>query len=95
MRPRNVLGINWDIKEDLFLFGFDEIIQSAKYLNFTKRNLLKINAFFIPLGLISSITLQGKLLFKLLFTDKSYWDSALNHTIKQRFFEIFKWFEKH
>ena len=78
------------------MFGFDEIIQSAKYLKFTKRNLLKINAtFFVPLGLISSITLQGKLLFKLLCTDKSDWDGALNHTIKQRFFEIFKRFEKH
>ena len=64
---RKVLGINWDIEKDLFGFDFDEIVQLAKDLKFTKRNLLKINAtLFDPLGLISPITLQGKLLFKLL-----------------------------
>ena len=64
---RKVLGINWDIEKDLFVFDFDEIVQLAKDLKFTKRNLLKINAtLFDPLGLISPITLQGKLLFKLL-----------------------------
>ena len=67
LRLRKVLGINWDIEKDLFVFDFDEIVQLAKDLKFTKRNLLKINAtLFDPLGLISPITLQGKLLFKLL-----------------------------
>ena len=41
---RKVLGINWDIEKDLFVFDFDEIVQLAKDLKFTKRNLLTINA---------------------------------------------------
>ena len=49
------------------MFDFDEFVQLAKDLKFTKRNLSKTNAtLFDPLGLISPITLQGKLLFKLL-----------------------------
>ena len=41
---RKVLGINWGIEKDLFVFHFDEIVQLAKDLKFTKINLLKINA---------------------------------------------------
>ena len=67
MELRKVLGFNWDVEKDLFVFDFDEIVQLAKYLKSRKRNLLKINAtLFDPLGLTSPITLQGKLLFKLL-----------------------------
>ena len=55
---RKVLGINWDIEKDLFVFDFDEIVQLAKDLKFTKRNLLKINAtLFDPVGLICPIIL--------------------------------------
>ena len=86
---RKVLGINWDIEKDLFVFDFDEIVQLAKDLKFTKRNLLKINAtLFDPLGLISPITLQGKLLFKLLWINKSDWDDELDDIIKQKFLKF-------
>ena len=86
---RRILGINWNIEKNLFLFDFDEIIQSTKDLKFTKRNLLKINAtLFDPLGFISLITIQGKLLFKLLCIDKSDWDDELNDIIKQKFLKF-------
>ena len=72
MELRKVLGFNWDVEKDLFVFDFDEIVQLAKYLKSRKRNLLKINAtLFDPLGLTSPITLQGKFLFKLLCIDNS------------------------
>ena len=85
---KKVLGINWNIEKNLFVFDFDEIEQLAKDLKFTKRNLLKINAtLFDPLGLISPITLQGKLLFKLLCIDRSDWDDELND-ITQKFLKF-------
>ena len=68
------------------MFDFDEIVQLAIDLKFTKRSLLKINATLSdPLGLISPTTLQGKLLFKLLCIDKSDWDDELDDIIKQKF----------
>ena len=83
--PIKISGINWDIEKDLFVFDFDDIVQLAKDLKFTKINLLKINAtLFDPLGLISLLTLQGKLLFKLLCIYKSDWDDGLNNIIKQK-----------
>ena len=73
------------------MFDFDEIIQLSKDLKFIKRKFLKISAtFFNSLGLISPITLQGKLLFKLPCIGKSDWDDELNDIIKQKFLEIFK-----
>ena len=85
---KKVLGINWNIEKNLFVFDFDEIEQLAKDLKFTKRNLSKINAtLFDPLGLISPITLQGKLLFKLLCIDRSDWDDELND-ITQKFLKF-------
>ena len=86
---RKVSGINWDIEKDLFVFDFDDIVQLVKDLKFTKINLLKINAtLFDPLGLISLLTLQGKLLFKLLCIYKSDWDDGLNDIIKQKFLKF-------
>ena len=86
---RKVLGINSGIEKDLFVFDFDEVVQLEKDLKFTKTNLLKINAtLFDPLGLIAPITLQGKLLFKLLCIDKSDWDDELDDIIKQKFLKF-------
>ena len=71
------------------MFDFDEIVQLAKDLKFTKRNLLKINAtLFDPLGLTSLITLHRKLLLKLLCIDKSDWDDELDDIIKQKFLKF-------
>ena len=53
------------------MFEFGEIISQAEKLKETKRNLLRIAAmFYEPLGLISPVTLQAKLIFKRLCLDK-------------------------
>ena len=38
---RKVLGINWGIEKDLLVFHFDEIVQLAKDLKFTKNKFIK------------------------------------------------------
>ena len=45
-------------------------------MHFTKRNVLKM--FFDPLGLISPIALQIKILFKEACALKYTWDNVLN-----------------
>ena len=48
---RKVLGLNWDLDNDNFIFEFNEILQTARSLPITKRNILKITGiFFDPLG---------------------------------------------
>ena len=43
---RKVLGINWDVNNDTFVFDFKEIITNAFELPATKRNILKISSMF-------------------------------------------------
>ena len=60
-----VLGLNWDYKNDEFIFEFSQIILEANKLAPTKRSVLKITGmFFDPLGLILPIIIQSKLIFK-------------------------------
>ena len=55
----------WDIVKYKFQFSFDEIYESAMKLTFTKQNVLRISAtFYDPLGIISLLLFQTRLLFK-------------------------------
>ena len=61
---KKILGVNWDLDNDKFVFTFDEIVSFALTLTVTKRNVLKItNVFFDPLGFLCPIVLQAKLIF--------------------------------
>ena len=76
---RKVLGLNWDTGADDFIFDFENICRTAEKLDVTKRNILRIAAmFFDPLGLISPITLQPKLIFRELCRNKLEWDEVIN-----------------
>lgn len=73
---KKVLGVEWDLDSDDFVFRFGEVINLARSLHPTKRNVLKIAAtFFDPLGFISPITARVKSIFQLLCKDESDWDS--------------------
>ena len=82
---RKVLGINWDLEADTIIFYFDELVNEAFLLPMTKRSILKISAkIFDPLGLISPISIQFKMLFQIICTNKFSWDDSLpNDLLKQ------------
>ena len=82
---RKVLGINWDLEADTIIFYFDELVNEAFSLPMTKRSILKISAkIFDPLGLISPISIQFKMLFQIICTNKFSWDDSLpNDLLKQ------------
>ena len=71
-----VLGVNWDLANDTFIFEFNNAIDAK--LNVTKRNILKLSAMlFDPLGIISPLVLQAKLIFKDICMLKFFWDDNL------------------
>ena len=82
---RKVLGINWDLSADTVIFYFDELVNEAFSLPMTKRSILKISAkIFDPLGLTSPITIQFKMLFQIICTNKFNWDDPLpNDLLKE------------
>ena len=60
-----MLGIEWDVNKDEFIFTFSDIIETAESSPVTKRNILKTSAmFFDLLGLIYPLILHVELLFK-------------------------------
>ena len=85
-RIRKVLGVSWDVDSDCFVFDFGEVVSMAENLSVTKRSILKISAmFFDPLGVISPIVLQFKLLFKRLCCIKSDWDNEVPPDVSSDF----------
>ena len=55
----------WDARANDFIFDFENISCTAEKLDITKRNIFHVAAmFFDPLGLISPITLQPRIIFK-------------------------------
>ena len=44
-----MLGLNWNIDKDIFVFEFNDIAESGLGLVYTKRNILKIGASFLIL----------------------------------------------
>ena len=82
---RKVLGINWDLAADKIIFYFDELVNEAFSLPMTKRYILKTSAkIFDLLGLTSPITIQFKMLFQIICTNKYNWDDPLpNDLLKE------------
>ena len=75
---RKGLGVEWNVSKDEFIFTFSDIIEAAKSLPVTKRNIFKISAmFFDPLGLICPLVLQVKLLFREACILNVKWDDLL------------------
>ena len=75
---QKVLGVEWDVNKDEFIFTFSDIIEITESLPVTKRNILKVSAmFFDPLGLICPLILQVKLLFKEACILNVKWDDFL------------------
>ena len=65
---RKVLGVAWNKNNDNFVFDFSNVIKIVNEIDPTIGKL--IGMLFDPLGLISSIVLQLKLLFKKLCVSK-------------------------
>ena len=80
-----------EITSDEFIFYFTGIINTAGNLPVTKRNVLKLlSMFFDPLGLISPIVLQIKILFKEACALKCTWDDVLNDKFIVKWKKFFK-----
>lgn len=78
----HVLGLEWDKNTDEFVFQFKEFLSRCKSMSITKRNILSVSAsIYDPLGLISPITAQIKVIFQLLCKEKSEWDDNVSSEV--------------
>ena len=86
---RKVLGITWGIKSDEIIFDFNDLVAEAFEKITTKRSILSISSkLFDPLGLLSPITIQLKLLFQLICFDKLPWDQEMPDSISDKWLKL-------
>ena len=80
-----VLGLTWNFVKDEFVLDFEKLISVAKTLTFTKRNLLRLTAmFFDPIGFISPVIIEMKIVLQEITVLKLGWDTPLpEHIIQQ------------
>ena len=66
--------MNWNCDSDEFIFKFEALLKLAESLQPTRRNLLKVtSSFFDPLGILSPVLVQMKLLFQVMCQEKVAW----------------------
>ena len=76
---QKILGVRWNFIHDQLVFDLTDIAQYAATLEPTKRNIVAVSAkFYDPLGLVSPVNVQFKLLFKALCEAKLEWDEPLS-----------------
>ena len=73
-----VLGLPWDLESDSIAVSFEKLVERARGMRPTKRNLLSLLAgLFDPLGVISPMIVPMKMLFQTLCCEKRHWDDEL------------------
>ena len=80
-----VLRLIWNISTDSFVFRLDRLVNLARFLKPTQRNLLKIVAkLFDPMGLLSPVIIPMKCLFQELCISKLGRDEPLSELFQRR-----------
>ena len=93
---RYVLGLKWNVNTDTFVFSFEEIIKCTRDESWSKRSILKAGArFYDPLGIISPIIIQAKLIFQKLCRLKTDWDANIPDDIREEWTEFMEDLKKH
>ena len=88
-KEHKVLGSNWNLSEDTFVLKLSKVVEFARGLEPTKRNVLLIAAkLFDPLGLISPFMVVLRMLLQKLCLNKSQWDDTIP---QEQQFGLQKW----
>ena len=73
------LGLYWNLESDTFTF---KVSNDEKA--FTRRGVLStINSIFDPLGFVSPVTIQGKIILRKLMIESVNWDEPLTEDFRQ------------
>ena len=77
-----VLGVDWDVKNDQLLFDVSDVAQLMKDTEPKKRNAISLaTRLYDPLGVISPVTVRFKQLFQKLCEKQVDWDEHLTEEL--------------
>ena len=77
-----VLGMRWNPQTDHLIFSVSDIARAAQTVEPTKRNVVSIvGKFYYPLGYLTPVVLNFKVLFQKLCVNKMNWDQLLTDSL--------------
>ena len=86
---QKVLGLWWNTETDSFLFDLSNLVENAKKCEPTKRNIVSmVSSIYDPIGFLSPVTIQLKILLQELHERKFAWDEPLDETSKSAWFKL-------
>ena len=86
---QKVLGLWWNTETDSFLFNLSNLVENAKKCEPTKRNIVSmVSSIYDPIGFLSPVTIQLKILLQELHERKVAWDKPLDETSKSAWFKL-------
>ena len=81
-KMKTVLGVNWYVTRDEFIFDFTHITAMAECIDMTRRNILRVSSsFYNVTGEISPVTIQAKRVFQAVCKEKLNWDAPVTPKI--------------
>ncbi len=90
-----VLGVSWNHLKDMLFYDQRGVIDFAQTLKPTKRSVLQLAAkIFDPLGALSALTINLKILFQDLCINKVSWDEELKGVYRDKFVSLISELEK-
>ena len=79
-----ILGTLWDSTEDNLIVDVENVAELAQKVEATKRNVISVSSkIYDPMGFISPLTINFKLLFQELCLAKGDWDHPLEGKLKK------------
>ena len=92
---QNVLGLEWDLRLDqLHVVASEKLMNEARW-KFSKRNALAlISSLFNHLGLLSPLSIRGRIFMQTLWKAKADWDESLSEEYVKALTDILREFQQ-
>ena len=82
---RKVLGVCWDVANDVFIFNLQELACIAESLKSTKRNIVSlVGKVYDPLGFLAPVVIRLKVFLQELCKVKLDWDQPLPSDLEKK-----------
>ena len=86
---QKVLGVNWSVSSDQFIFSFAELAEQAQGVEPTKRSIISlIGRIYDPLGFLAPIVVSFKVFMQSLCEARIGWDETIPESMSTWWYKL-------
>ena len=86
---QKVLGVNWSVLSDQFIFSFAELAEQAQGVEPTKRSIISlIGRIYDPLGFLAQTVVSLKVFMQSLCETRIGWDETIPESMSTRWYKL-------